>query len=144
MVIGTFYNYGTMNQVEPGATQVNNYYGHAPGEECSGGAGTLSPEALEHAVGAVQSYLWGASAYAVLFCECRDHRGYPNNMAQFERLIGQLASRLKLSYGCPAGTLSDAFRHNPFLGKPVDKWPELGVRERTLKLLSKFQEELPE
>ena len=35
MDITNFYNYGTMNQVEPGATQINNYYGsekEEPGE----------------------------------------------------------------------------------------------------------------
>lgn len=33
MEVTNFYNYGTMNQVEPGATQINNYYGSEKPEE---------------------------------------------------------------------------------------------------------------
>ena len=104
---------------------------------------TVPSEVLGEAVQAVQGHMWGASAYAVLFCECRDHRGYPNNMAQFERDIDAIACERHLTYSCKAGTLSDAFRHNPYLEKPVDKWPALGVKTRTLHLLRVFQELLP-
>ena len=48
---------------------------------------TLTREELAKAVMAVQEYMWAASAYAVLFCECRDHRGYPNNYSQFEKRL---------------------------------------------------------
>ena len=51
----------------------------------------LTHEVLAKAVAAVQTYMWGASAYAVLFCECRDHRGYPNNKSQFEREVDAIA-----------------------------------------------------
>lgn len=98
---------------------------------------------LADAVAAVQQYMWGASAYAVLFCECRDHRSYPNNMAQFERDIDAIARKRHLTYGCNAGTLSDAFRHNPYLEKHVDNWPAIGVKTRSMHLLRKFQEALP-
>ena len=96
-----------------------------------------------NAVAAVQQYMWGASAYAVLFCEYRDHRSYPNNMAQFERDIDAIAREHHLTYRCPAGTLSDAFRHNPYLEKHVDNWPANGVKTRSMHLLRKFQEALP-
>lgn len=33
MEVTNFYNYGTMNQVEPGATQINHYYGSEKPEE---------------------------------------------------------------------------------------------------------------
>ena len=33
MTVTNFYNYGTMNQVEAGATQINNYYGTAGAQE---------------------------------------------------------------------------------------------------------------
>jgi hypothetical protein len=100
-------------------------------------------EVLADAVAAVQQYMWGASAYAVLFCEYRDHRNYPNNMAQFERDIDAIARERHLTYRCPAGTLSDAFRHNPYLEKHVDNWPVIGVKTRSQHLLRKFQEALP-
>ena len=103
----------------------------------------LNREALADAVEAVQAHMWGAAAYAVLFCEYRDHRGYPNNMAQFERDIDAIARERCLTYGCNAGTLSDAFRHNPYLEKHVDKWPDIGVKTRSMHLLKVFQEALP-
>lgn len=104
---------------------------------------SLSHEALADAVEAVQAHMWGASAYAVLFCEYRDHRKYPNNMAQFERDIDAIAQERCLTYGCNAGTLSDAFRHNPYLEKHVDKWPDIGVKTRSMHLLRVFQDALP-
>ena len=100
-------------------------------------------ETLAHAVEAVQAHMWGAAAYAILFCECRDHRGYPNNMAQFERDIDTIARERCLTYGCHAGTLSDAFRHNPYLDKHVDRWKDIGVKTRSMHLLQVFQEALP-
>ena len=100
-------------------------------------------EVLPEAVAAVQQYMWGASAYAVLFCEYRDHRNYPNNMAQFERDVDTIARQRHLTYVCNAGTLSDAFRHNPYLEKHVDNWPANGVKTRSMHLLRKFQEALP-
>ena len=104
---------------------------------------TVPSESLAEAVQAVQAHMWGASAYAVLFCECRDHRGYPNNMAQFERDIDAIARERRLTYSCKAGTLSDAFRHNSYLEKHVDRWPAIGVKTRSLHLLRIFQEQLP-
>ena len=104
---------------------------------------TSDHDALADAVQAVQEHMWGAAAYAVLFCECRDHRGYPNNMAQFERDIDAIARERHLTYSCKAGTLSDAFRHNSYLEKHVDKWTACGVKTRTMHLLRIFQELLP-
>lgn len=137
----------------PGSTVTQNSPGTVPSESAadrSSGVSSLgtvpseSPsESLAEAVQAVQAHMWGASAYAVLFCECRDHRGYPNNMAQFERDIDAIARERRLTYSCKAGTLSDAFRHNSYLEKHVDKWPAIGVKTRSLHLLRIFQEQLP-
>ena len=105
--------------------------------------GELNRNVLADAVQGVQGHMWGAAAYAVLFCECRDHRGYPNNMAQFERDVDTIARQRKLTFTCSAGTLSDAFRHNAYLDKPVDHWQNMGVKTRSMHLLRKFQAELP-
>lgn len=107
------------------------------------GDGRLSADVLGDAVQAVQADMWGASAYAVLFCECRDHRGYPNNMAQFERDVDAIARKRGLNYTCSAGTLSDAFRHNRYLEKHVDKWSGIGVKTRSMHLLQRFRAQLP-
>lgn len=112
-------------------------------EQSEESLGAMNHDVLTEAVQAVQTHMWGASAYAVLFCECRDHRGYPNNMAQFERDIDVIARERHLTYGCKAGTLSDAFRHNSYLEKHVDKWKDMGVKTRSMHLLQVFQEALP-
>ena len=122
------------------------HHGNEPQTQSRNGqqvAHGLSHDLLARAVQAVQSHMWGASAYAVLFCECRDHWGFLNNMAQFERDINVIAEEYNLAYRCNEGTLSDAFRHNPYLEKHVDKWKENGVRTRSMHLLQKFQEALP-
>ena len=40
MTVTNFYNYGTMNQIEAGATQTNNYYGVKGGESVPASAYT--------------------------------------------------------------------------------------------------------
>lgn len=102
----------------------------------------LSRKELAKAVFAVQRYMWGSSAYAVLFCELRDHRGYQGNMAQFERDMETMAKEMDLDWQCKAGTISDAFRNNPYMEKNVDRWVEMGVKDRAITLLRKFQKEL--
>ena len=47
MEVSNFYNYGTMNQVEAGATQINNYYNSKVGSESENADENRSlPEAL--------------------------------------------------------------------------------------------------
>ena len=103
----------------------------------------IKHEDLAKAVSAVQSYMWGASAYAVLYCELRDHRGYLGNVAQLEREIDGIADELKLDWSCKEGTISDAFRNNPFLEKHVDRWKEIGAKSRVIHLLDHLQQVLP-
>lgn len=104
---------------------------------------SLTRESIAKAVTAVQDAMWGSSAYAVLFCELRDHWDYENNMTQFEKYINSIAQEYNLSKICKEGTISDAFRHNPFLSKHVDHWKDIGVRDRATRLLDLFQNELP-
>jgi len=103
----------------------------------------IKHEDLAKAVSAVQSYMWGASAYAVLYCELRDHRGYLGNVAQLEREIDGIADEMKLDWSCKEGTISDAFRNNPFLEKHVDRWKEIGAKSRVIHLLDHLQQVLP-
>ncbi|MCR4835233.1 MAG: hypothetical protein K5899_02450 [Bacteroidaceae bacterium] len=125
MEVTNFYNYGTMNQVEAGATQINyNNYGSKVAEQ-SEAVGL--PRLLE-CVGSVRSYFWGDSSMAVIFCVCRDCFGYPDNMSQFER-----------EFNCSEGLLSNTFRNNPYMRMPVDKWRENGAKERVLRLVDAFK-----
>ena len=132
-------NVQVIGVVENGAKVV---YQEVHGEK-GAGEESLSRESLSQAVAAVQKYMWGASAYAVLFCELRDHRGYPNNMSQFERDMISIAQERHLDWICKAGTLISAFRNNPYMKMRVERWEDIGVKSRSMQLLQKFQEELP-
>ena len=128
MEVTNFYNYGTMNEVEAGATQINNYYGSREAEK--------SPVAIDRLVEGVEkvrSYFWAESAMAVIFCVCRDYYEYANNMSQFER-----------DFGCKEGLLSNTFRNNSYMQLPVDRWRQNGAKERTLKLVEAYQHAVEE
>ena len=124
MQVTNFNNYGTYNEVEAGATQINNYYG-----------GTGRKEGLEVAlpvllagVERVRDHFWGDSSMAVVFCVCRDRYGYADNMSQFER-----------DFQCQEGLLSNTFRNNPYMRLHVDKWKENGAKERVLRLVDAYE-----
>ena len=128
MEITNFYNYGTMNQVEPGATQINNYYGSEKAERQEG---ELS--CLQECVEKVRAFFWGESSMAVIFCVCRDLYGYANNMSRFER-----------EFHCTEGLLSNTFRNNPYMQLPVEKWQGQGAKERVLRLVEAYRKAVEE
>lgn len=113
---------------------------YADASQKENSTGELTNKSLAIAIKAVQPYMYAKSAYAVLFRECCDHWGYPNNRAQFESFINEIEETYNLDYDCPPGTLTDALRHNESLKGPVDKWI---VSDRIRKLLKAFQEVLP-
>ena len=128
MEITNFYNYGTMNQVEPGATQINNYYGsEKPQQE------VVEVSCLQECVEKVRAFFWGESSMAVIFCVCRDLYGYANNMSRFER-----------EFHCTEGLLSNTFRNNPYMQLPVEKWQGQGAKERVLRLVEAYRKAVEE
>ena len=150
MEVTNFYNYGTMNQVEAGATQINyNNYGSGSEEEDGneqeeGATAMPSADLLFKATMKVQNWFWGNSSYAVLFCVCRDFYGYPNNMSMFENEFSELFNDERLHYKCTPGTIVSAFFNNSFLRLPVEKWNENGAKQRALILAERFKEALSE
>ena len=123
MDITNFYNYGTMNQVEPGATQINHYYGSEKVEKRE-----VELSRLQECAEKVRAFFWGESSMAVIFCVCRDLYGYANNMSRFER-----------EFHLTEGLLSNTFRNNPYMQLPVEKWQGQGVKERVLRLVDAFR-----
>ena len=97
--------------------------------------GTIDNNILRIAVGMVKQYMWAASAYAVLFCVCRDKYEYPDNMSQFERELPE-----DKNLPCTTGTIASAFRYNAYMKLNVDKWKDNGAKERVLILKEKFIE----
>jgi hypothetical protein len=124
MQVTNFNNYGTYNEVEAGATQINNYYGSNGREQ---GLEVALP-VLVASVACVREYFWKDSAMAVIFCVCRDRYGYADNMSQFER-----------DFQCHEGLLSNTFRNNPYMRLPIDKWKENGAKERVLRLAEAYE-----
>jgi hypothetical protein len=77
----------------------------------------------------VRSYFWSDSSLAIVFCVCRDSFGYTGSMSQFER-----------DFDCATGTLSNAFRNNPYMRLPVGKWAQNGAKLRVLRLADAYRE----
>ena len=103
---------------------------------------TMTTSKIGKALEAVQDIMWGQSANAVIFCALRDKHGYADNMSQYERDWKIMAGEYRLSCQCPEGTLRAAFRDNPYLKLPVDKWSSNGVPDRAISLIKKFEESI--
>ena len=98
----------------------------------------IDNKVLKKAVGKVKPFMWAASAYAVLYCVCRDKYGIPDNMSQFEREF----SNSKTGYTCKEGVISSTFRTNSYMKLHIDRWEKNGAKERALILKNKFIEEV--
>ena len=89
MDITNFYNYGTMNQVEPGATQINNHYGsEKPDEE-------PAEEPVEVPAALAESELWEKVQEAGLV----DADGQPTvSRTEAALMANELAERLDIAH----------------------------------------------
>ena len=99
----------------------------------------LTDERMAEAVEACQPYFWAKSAWAVVFCVCRDCFGMTDNVSAFEkRIMGlEFGNRVK-EY--TKGTIHSALCNNDYLKKPVSKWTE----GRALVLAKALKEALEE
>ena len=84
-------------------------------------------------VDGVRPYFWSDSSMAVIFCVCRDCYDYANNMSQFER-----------DFHCQEGLLSNTFRNNSYMRMSVDKWEQMGVKTRVLRLVEAYKNAVDE
>lgn len=82
------------------------------------------PERLAHAVEAAQRFFWAQSAWAVVYCVCRDHLEMTMGMSEFERMVAELPFTRQPDYLCPTGTVRRAFANNDYLYAPFARWPE--------------------
>lgn len=98
---------------------------------------------LARAIENCQKYFWGNSAYAVVYCICRDD--YNNtDLTQngFERMVEALPYSKKRDYQCTSGTIANAFCHNSLFKTHVSRWEMQGASERIIKLLNQLRKEL--
>ena len=121
----------------PGATvnhtatqQVN--AGQMPSEE----ERRLDAKALAKVLAGCKAFIWGHSAYAVVFCVCRDLNLLENNASRFERMLAEGGTEI------PEGTINNAMSRNPWMKHPADKWEKYDVKERVLKLRDEFKRQL--
>ena len=98
----------------------------------------IDNKVLKKAVMKVKPFMWAASAYAVLYCVCRDKYGIPDNMSQFEREF----SNSKTGYSCKEGVISSTFRTNSYMKMHIDRWEQNGAKERAIILKNRFIEEV--
>ena len=80
MEVTNFYNYGVMNEVEAGATQINNYYGKLAAEE----ERHVEDSDILAAVRLCQAEFWADSAWAVVYRILQSNYGEKRNVMQFE------------------------------------------------------------
>lgn len=138
MKVTNFNNYGTMNEVQPGATQINHYYGQN-GEATSKGKKQISPQLMGQAIKAVQGRFWGHSSYAVIFCAVRDLYDHADNFTLFEDEVSGMQQELGLEYSCPPNTIASTFYNNSYLKLEVGKWKANNVKQRSILLVEAFK-----
>jgi hypothetical protein len=104
--------------------------------------GEYPPERLARAIEGVQSFFWAQSAWAVVYCVCRDHLEMTDNMSEFERMVAGLPFTKRV-VECPEGTVRKAVMRNEFMNYPLHRWPEGRASKLAEKLVEKFDGEAP-
>ena len=97
-----------------------------------------TPEEVGKAVAQCGKYIWSPSAMAVIFGICRDKYDWADNGSEFERRM----TVMKLD--CPAGTIANAMRNNPYLKIHYTKWAAAGAKRRVMVLAEEFQKAIDE
>ena len=96
---------------------------------------TFTPELtdarLVKAVEECQPYFWAKSAWAVVFCVCRDYFGVTDNVSAFEKRVQELKFG-KVVKECPPNTIHTTFGNHSYMKKHISKWDE--GRERKLAI----------
>ena len=102
----------------------------------------LNVEKLARAIENCQKFFWGNSAYAVVYCLCRDE--FNSNLSQtaFERMVEELPYNGERDYQCPTGTIANAFSNNAIFKTPISRWDAQGCTLRVHNLLKMLKKEL--
>lgn len=99
----------------------------------------LRIEDLARAVEATQSFFWAQSAWAVVYCVCRDHLGVTESMTDFERRVETLPFTKRV-VECPAGTVQRTISNNEYMKYSIHRWGELDAKSRAILLAEKLVE----
>lgn len=98
----------------------------------------ITREKIGRGIKAVQELFWGNSCYAIIYCVLRDYFAYDKKLKYFEDDINFLSKELHFDYLCPLNTLASAFSRNKYLKLSISKWPERGVKKRSILLANAF------
>jgi hypothetical protein len=90
----------------------------------------LTDARLAKAVEECQPYFWAKSAWAVVYCVCRDCFGLTDNVSAFEKRANDLPFSKQVK-NCPTNTIHTAFGNHPYMKKHISKWED----KRALKLV---------
>ena len=101
----------------------------------------LDTECLARAIESVQSFFWAQSAWAVVYCVCRDHLGVTESMTDFERRVEMLPFKNRV-VECPVGTVQRTISNNEYMKYSIHRWGELGAKSRAVMLARKLAEAL--
>ena len=112
------------------------------GKEKGKSKGILTDEALTRVVEKCQGYFWGNSAYAVLFCVCRDDYDENGNKSLFEQRLQKLPYKKSLTFYCHTRSISNAFSNNPVYNEHIDTWESFNPLPRIIKLRDAIRHEL--
>ena len=88
---------------------------------------------LACAIESCQEYFWGNSAYAVVYCFCRDDCGMRLTYTDFEDMVEVLPYKKEVRK-CPAGTIANAFSDNPIFNENIVDWGNFNPMARIIKL----------
>ena len=113
-------------------------YGDCCGEE-DHAVHELTDARLAKAVEACQPYFWAKSAWAVVFCVCRDCFGMADNVSAFEKRVQGLEFRPNVKE-YSVGTIHRALCNNDYLKKPINKWPEGRALALAKELIAALEE----
>ena len=97
---------------------------------------------LVQAIENCQQYFWGNSAYAVVFCVCRDDLNMKISQSAFEKKVEELPYKKKRDYKCSKGTIANAFSDNPIYKDNVNKWDGFNPASRIIKLRNELRNEI--
>lgn len=136
MEVTNFYNYGIMNEVEAGATQINNYYGKLAAEE----ERHVEDSDILAAVRLCQAEFWADSAWAVVYRILQSGYGEKRNVTQFE---GDMFAKSEgLDYRCGKGCIAMGLQNNGVLRDRPEAWKDKGAKARILLLKDAFVQAL--
>ena len=102
----------------------------------------IDRDLLTQAIENCQAYFWGNSAYAVVFCICRDDLDMEPNKSSFETMVESLPYSKQRSYTCPENTIAAAFANNPIYYDNINNWDGKNPMARIIKLRDELRRQI--